>query len=59
MPFRKIQEAPDDSAAGACADPEHDPPTGICLKPGVYEYSCPTCSAKRIIRIPRITLGSP
>lgn len=53
MPFRKLEDAPEDKTA--CMDPEHDPPTGICLDPGTYEYSCPRCRNKKIIKISRIT----
>jgi hypothetical protein len=52
MPFQKIQE---DTREAACTDREHNPPTRIHLEPGIYEWSCPSCCAKQIIRIRKPT----
>jgi hypothetical protein len=37
---RKIADLPDENI---CRDPEHDPPSMMVFKPGVYEHTCPTC----------------
>lgn len=39
-----------------CRDKEHNPPGHICLKPGTYEYTCPSCGAIQVVNIPEITL---
>jgi predicted RNA-binding Zn-ribbon protein involved in translation (DUF1610 family) len=54
MPFLKLKEDTPEGKA-SCMDREHNPPTGICPEPGIYEWSCPSCGAKKIVRIPRIT----
>lgn len=28
---------------GFCADPKHDPPMHLALRPGHYEHTCRTC----------------
>lgn len=31
----------------SCLDPEHRPPSYLCLKPGqIYIHTCPSCGAK-------------
>lgn len=50
--FRKIAEPTEKR----CRDKEHNPPMHICLKPGIYEYVCPSCGETQIINVPLITL---
>lgn len=38
-----------------CRHPEHNPPSMIVLKPGVYEHTCPACGKKRTFTVPLIT----
>ena len=38
-----------------CNDREHNPPGMIVLKPGTYEYTCPSCGATQSVIIPEIT----
>lgn len=51
--FKKIS-GPEDKPK-KCRDNEHNPPDHIVLKPGTYEYTCPSCGATRIITVPEIT----
>lgn len=50
--FRKICDYVDTQ----CRHPEHNPPTGICLPPGLYVYTCPSCGEEKPIRVPLITM---
>lgn len=38
-----------------CAHPEHDPPTMVSLKPGLYIWVCPACGAETHIFVHRET----
>ena len=38
--LRKIGDLP---PRQICKHPEHNPPLSICLSPGIYEYTCPSC----------------
>jgi len=38
-----------------CIHPEHNPPTHIVLRPGIYEYTCPACGKTIRFVIPAIT----
>lgn len=38
-----------------CTHPEHNPPNGICLKPGRYMYTCPSCEKVIVFTIPLVT----
>jgi hypothetical protein len=40
MTLRRIGDLP---KTQECRSREHDPPTNIVLKPGVYEHTCPAC----------------
>lgn len=44
MPIKKIAELP--PRERRCRHPDHDPPTMICLPPGVYEHERPECGRK-------------
>ena len=44
MPTRKIEDLPEPKI---CRHPEHDPPTMMVFKPGVYEHTCPGCGHKQ------------
>lgn len=66
MPIRKVGDPPERKSAGwalhdrlPCQHPEHDPPGHLVLAPGIYEYECPGCGEKRIIRIEGAFWGSP
>lgn len=48
MPFRKIEAG---WAKQICTSSEHNPPQHIYLEPGVYEYECPVCHQKQIVKI--------
>lgn len=48
MPFKKIAEEKD---RPICLHPEHKPPSHIVLKPGIYQYTCPSCGKVTIVRI--------
>jgi hypothetical protein len=52
MSFKKI-ETP--NYKPPCKDRQHNPPSAIVLKPGIYEWSCPSCGHKVRINIPHIT----
>lgn len=43
MPLKKIRELGKEET---CISPEHNPPKHIVLKPGVYEWECPSCGRK-------------
>lgn len=49
--LRKIADLPK-----PCNHPEHYPPAHICLKPGIYEYTCPGCGHIQRFTVPFITL---
>ena len=38
-----------------CLCPEHNPPQHICLDPGTYEYTCPSCGNAVIVTVPFIS----
>ena len=38
----------------ACKDPEHNPPSHICLKHGKYKHTCPACGKVTIFIVPAI-----
>jgi hypothetical protein len=38
-----------------CRDKQHNPPSAIVLKPGLYEHTCPSCGKTVKISIPRIS----
>lgn len=46
MPLKKIANVPI-----PCNHPEHEPPTHIVLRPGVYEHTCPACGTKRVFTV--------
>lgn len=37
-----------------CLDPEHNPPSHIVLKPGIYEHTCPNCGKITKFSVPKI-----
>ena len=37
-----------------CSHPEHKPPVHILLKPGEYEYECPSCGYVTRFTVPKI-----
>lgn len=53
MPIKKIKDI---SSKDYCRHPEHNPPNMIVLPPGVYEHTCPSCGAKKIFTVNRVTL---
>ena len=56
MGLRKIDD--DKGWTGKeCHSPEHNPPMGIVLEPGTYEYTCPACGAKRVFTVPKVGFG--
>jgi hypothetical protein len=44
MPTTKIADLPRDEE---CRDPEHNPPTMMVWKDGIYIHECPTCHHKQ------------
>lgn len=32
-----------DAMSPPCPHPQHNPPTGITLEPGMYQHTCPGC----------------
>ena len=52
MPFEKIGPA-----ECACLHPEHNPPGGIVLDPGVYKYTCPACGKETVIHVPLVRIA--
>lgn len=50
MPTRKIAELPERER---CMSRDHDPPSHMVLKPGVYEHVCSKCG-----RVTRFTIRS-
>lgn len=46
MPLRKISDL---IPLKECHHPDHEPPTMIVLKPGIYEHECSNCHFKKII----------
>ncbi len=57
MPFRKLTGP--DKWRRPCLDPEHEVPGHIVLEPGVWEWTCPACGAKRVIVVPLVTASAP
>lgn len=53
MPF--IKHIPPEDIE-ACKHPEHAPPTGIYLQPGLHIYECPSCKKTYPIRVTDIHL---
>lgn len=49
MPIRKISDLVQWSKR--CMDPDHNPPSHWCPRPGVYEHECPSCGKKTVIRM--------
>lgn len=40
-----------------CRDPNHQPPSHICVPPGKqYRHICPTCSTETLVQIPGVLL---
>ena len=62
MPLKKLLSSPKGrpgkGGAGGCRHHEHDPPSHIVLKPGMYEWECPGCGRVKIIRVPESGLAS-
>ncbi len=50
MPLRKLPEPK--SQGIVCLHSEHNPPGGIVLDPGVYEWVCPGCGKATQFRVP-------
>jgi hypothetical protein len=50
MTLRKIADIPE-----PCRNPQHDPPSMICLSPGVYEHTCPGCGARVLFTVPWVS----
>ena len=46
MSLEKIKEPKE-----ICLDPEHNPPGNICLFPGTYKYTCPSCGEVTIFEV--------
>ncbi len=46
MPLRKIADIPK-----YCSNPDHNPPTHICLPDGVYEHVCSGCGARIVFTV--------
>ncbi len=46
MPIRKISDL---VPFKECRHPDHEPPSMIVLKPGIYEHECAGCGHKRVI----------
>ena len=60
MSFKKIADVPDTWECARCRSPEHNPPGMIVLKPGTYEWECPTCHEKQIVVVrPEPTCRAP
>ena len=49
MPIRKIHDI---EPRKVCRHPDHNPPSMIVLKPGVYEHLCPACGKRVVFTIP-------
>jgi hypothetical protein len=49
--FKKVE----DYATKSCLHPSHNPPGYIVLKPGLYEYTCPSCGKITMVSSPLIT----
>jgi hypothetical protein len=52
MPLRKIRDFKNDPKYAQCLSPDHDPPAGMCLDPGEYEWECPRCGKIARLVIP-------
>ena len=50
--LKKLQEL---FSRDICRNRLHNPPTHIDLKPGVYEYTCPSCGKVVVFTVPSIT----
>lgn len=50
MSLEKIKEPKE-----PCFDPEHNPPGNICLSPGTYKHTCPSCGQVTIFEVPVVT----
>lgn len=57
MPLKKIADLPEFAKYEPCQHPEHNPPSHVHLKPGVYEYECPGCHRKTTFRVEGKYLG--
>lgn len=50
--LRKIEEP---SRQAQCVHPQHRFPNMIVLEPGTWEYTCPACGGKTVVRVPART----
>jgi hypothetical protein len=57
MSFKKISER-NSWTNKQCRHPEHNPPGHICLDPGIYEWTCPSCGRTQIVRVDGFNEGS-
>ena len=58
MPIRKISDDVYPILDQPCLSPEHNPPTYVVYEPGTYEWTCPECTHKTIIRVSNIATKS-
>ncbi len=53
MPTRRIDDLPLNER---CQHPEHEVPSMLCLRPGLYEHECPGCGRTFVFRVNGPTL---
>jgi hypothetical protein len=53
MPTRRIDDLPRDTR---CRHPDHNVPSMLYLRPGIYEHECPGCGRKFTFRVDGPTL---
>lgn len=49
MPFVEFIPPNKDSN---CGSRDHNPPTGMILRPGTHVYKCPVCGQKTTVTVP-------